>query len=140
MTRSGVDRETGRYIFGWEHCLQSIVTILTTELGERVQLRDFGSDVPSLIDRPQTPETIIDFYVAAAQALEPRIVEGRQLGEPGFILLRANVDAGTPGRVTMQLAGVFFENGHLGNFSNPVERAAILSLREVEGRVLIGIV
>lgn len=137
MARVGIDAQTGRCLFGWDHCRQSIVTILTTELGERVQLRGFGSDIPNIIDRPQTAETIIDLYVATAQALEPRIVEGRQLGEPGFVLLRANVDAGTPGIVKLEVSGVFFENGHLGDYSNPVERTAILALKEAEGGVLV---
>ena len=137
MARVGIDAKTGRCLFGWDHCLQSIITILTTELGERVQLRGFGSVVPNLIDRPQTTETSIDLYVATAQALEPRIVEGRQLGEPGFVLLRANVDAGTPGEVKLEVGGVFFENGHLGDYSNPVERSAIFALKEIDGGVLV---
>lgn len=137
MARVGIDAKTGRCLFGWDHCLQSIITILTTELGERVQLRGFGSDIPNIIDRPQTTESIVDLYVATAQALEPRVVEGRQLGEPGFVLLRANVDAETPGIVRLEVGGVFFENGHLGDYSNPVERTAILALKEIEGGVLV---
>ncbi|MEN5275760.1 hypothetical protein ABE527_02305 [Brucella sp. TWI432] len=135
MARVGIDATTGRCLFGWDHCLQSIITILTTELRERVQLRGFGSNIPNIIDRPQTVETIIDLYVATAQALEPRIVEGRQLGEPGFVFLRGNVDAATPGTVKFQIGGVFFENGHLGDYSNPVERTAIIALNEIEGGV-----
>lgn len=140
MARVGIDAKTGRCLFGWEHCLQSIVAILTTELGERVQLRGFGSDLPSIIDRPQNVDTIVDLYVATAQALEARVEEGRQLGEPGFVLLRANLDAKTPGIVRLEVSGVFFENGHLGDYSNPVERAAYLSLTESEGRLLVGTV
>lgn len=140
MARIGVDAETGRCLFGWEHCLQSIITILTTELGERVQLRGFGSALPRLVDRPQNMDTIIDVYIATAEALEPRIVEGRQLGEPGFILLRAHVDAATPGILKLDVGGVFFENGHLGDYSNPVEHAATLSLKEIEGRVMVGVI
>lgn len=137
MARVGIDRKTGRTLVGWDHCLQSIITILITEIGERVQLRNFGSLLPRLIDRPQNAETIIDVYVAAAEALEPRVVEGRQLGEPGFILLNANVDAGTPGHVKLVLRGVYFENGHLGDYSNPTERTAALALREADGQVVV---
>lgn len=139
MARVGIDAETGRCLVGWDHCLQSIIKILTTELRERVQVRGFGSVVPRIIDRPQNVDTIIDLYVATAEALEPRMVEGRQLGEPGFVLLRANVDASTPGIVMLMVGGVYFENGHLGDYSNPVESAATLSLAVLEGQVLVGI-
>lgn len=140
MARVGIDASTGRCLFGWEHCLQSIAKILTTELGERVQLRDFGSLIPRLIDRPQVDETIMDIYVATADALEPRMVEGRQLGEPGFILLRANIDANNPGIVTLEVGGVFFENGHLGDYSNPVERNATLAVLASEGGLAVSVI
>lgn len=135
MPRVGVDAETGRLLAGWDHCRQSIKKILTTEVGERVQVRPFGSRLPRLIDRPQNVETIIDIYVAIAEALEPRVVEGRQLGEPGFVLMRANLDAKTPGHVSLEVSGVFFENGHLGDYSNPVEKT-ITFLTDEAGRLI----
>lgn len=138
MPRVGISRETGQVLTGWEHCLQSIVAILTTELNERVQLRAFGSLLLRIIDRPQNSESIIDLYVATAEALEPRVVEGCQLGEPGFILLRTRLDAATPGHVKTQIGGVFFENGHLGDYSNPVERSAVIAFTEIEGGVFVG--
>lgn len=122
MPRVGLNAKTGRLLYGWEHCVQSISKILDTEIGERVQRRLFGSIVPGIIDRPQNEETIIDIYMSVAQALEPRMVEGRQYGEPGFVLLRTSLDARTPGRLTLLMSGVFFENGHRGDYSNPSER------------------
>lgn len=122
MARVGLDARTGRLIYSWQHCVQSIRKILTTELNERLQRRGFGSVLPMLIDRPQNEETLISFYVATADALEHRVVEGRQYGEPGFVLLRTNLDPSTPGQLRLFLGGVFFENGHLGDFSNPTLR------------------
>lgn len=137
MARAGIDAQTGRYLLGWDHCLQSILKILTTEIGERVQLRGFGSLIPRLIDRPQNVETIVDIYMAAAQALEPRVVEGRQHGEPGFVLLRTSLDASQPGRLLLLVSGVFFERGHLGDYSNPSERDVTLVVTEAVGGVSI---
>lgn len=122
MARVGLDARSGRLVHGWAHCVQSIGKILTTEIGERLQRRLFGSRLPRLIDRPQNEESIIDIYMATAEALEPRVVEGEQFGEPGFVLLRSSLDAGTPGTVSLLLSGVFFARGHLGDYSNPTER------------------
>lgn len=137
MARVGLDATTGRPLYGWRHCVQSIGKILTTELGERTLRRGFGSIVYSLIDRPQNEETIISFYVAVAEALQPRMVEGHEHGEPGFILLRASVDAGTPGRLFMLLGGVFFEHGHLGDYSNPTEQEIVYAVTQQLGGVAL---
>ncbi|EUB97305.1 GPW/gp25 family protein [Rhizobium sp. CF080] len=122
MARVGLDATTGRLLYGWDHCVQSITKILTTELRERVQRRSFGSVLPRMIDRPQNQETVIDIYMAVAESLEPRVVEGHQMGEPGFVLLRTSLDANEAGHLLMLVSGVFFENGHLGDYSNPAAR------------------
>lgn len=119
MARVGIDAATGQVLSGWPHCAQSIRTILSTAFRERFQRRYFGSSLPDLIDRPQNEETILDIYMAAAEALEPRVVEGHQCGEPGFVLLRTILDASESGKVSLLLSGVFFEDGHLGDYSNP---------------------
>lgn len=120
MARVGFDPETGQLSYSVEDCRRSIDTILMTELGERVQRRLFGTIHERMIDRPQNEETIIDIYAGIAEAIEPRVVEGRQYGEPGFVLVRIGLDASTPGAVVALLSGAFFENGHLGDYSNPV--------------------
>lgn len=122
MARVGLSAETGKLIYGWEHCVQSMRKILTTELGSVPQRRLFGANHPRMIDRPQNDENVIELCAYAAEALEPRVVEGRQYGEPGFVLLRVSIDASVPGKVVALLSGVFFENGHLGDYSNPVEQ------------------
>jgi hypothetical protein len=133
MARVGLDERTGRLLYGWPHCVQCIRKILTTEIGERVQRRAFGSRLLGLIDKPQNLETIIEFYVATAEALQPRIVEGHQLGEPGFVLLRNSIDAGTTSRLYLLMGGVFFEHGHLGDYSNPTEQEVIFAISEERG-------
>lgn len=137
MARVGTDSASGQLLFGWDHCVQSITEILSTAIGSRVQRRSFGANIADYIDRPQNAETIIDLYVDAAIALEPREVEGRQYGEPGFVLLRTTVDAGTPGNVILLLSGVYFENGHLGDYSNPSERQIAYLVNPTNGTITV---
>ncbi|MEX0319449.1 MAG: GPW/gp25 family protein [Ruegeria sp.] len=71
-----MNRHTGRSIEGGAHLAQSIHDILTTPKGSLVMLRDYGSDLPDIIDHPLNGETLIDAYQATAEALdlwEPRI-------------------------------------------------------------------
>lgn len=73
---TGMDRHTGRRLSGWPHVRQSIIDLLTTRVGTRVQRRPYGSDAVSLIDRPSSAETVLDRFVAIAEALdrwEPRV-------------------------------------------------------------------
>ena len=72
----GLNRHTGRKIEGAAHLAQSILDILTTPKGTLVMQRDYGSDLPDVIDQPLNGETLIDAYQATAEALdlwEPRI-------------------------------------------------------------------
>lgn len=137
MPRVGIDESTGRLLYGWAHCKQSMRKILYTELKERAQRRGFGSRLPSLIDKPQTLEFVLDIYEATATALEPRMVEGFQYGEPGFVLLRNSLDASEPGKITMHLSGVYFEHGHLGDYSNPSEQKVTFIVREANDGIAI---
>ena len=72
----GMSRETGTALDGNAHLAQSIGDILSTPVGSRVMRRDYGSDLPDLIDRPLNGETLVDVYAATADALarwEPRL-------------------------------------------------------------------
>lgn len=72
----GADRTTGKPLGGEAHLAQSIRDILTTPVGSRVMRRDYGSDIPDLMDAPLNGATIVDFYAAVAKALdrwEPRV-------------------------------------------------------------------
>lgn len=72
----GMNARTGAPLDGGEHLAQSIADILTTPVGTRVMLRDYGSDIPDLIDQPMNAATRQAIYAATASALarwEPRI-------------------------------------------------------------------
>lgn len=73
----GMSATTGAALSGTAHLAQSIADILTTPVGSRLMRRDYGSDLPSLIDAPANPATRALLYAATATALtrwEPRIV------------------------------------------------------------------
>jgi hypothetical protein len=140
MARVGVNADTGQLLYGWKHCIQSMREILMTEIGERIQRRTFGADHSRMIDRPQNEDTVLDLYSLVAEALEPRIVEGRQYGEPGFVLLRSSLDASEPAKVILLLSGVYFENGHLGDYSNPTEQQISYTFSYGDGTVNIEVV
>lgn len=72
----GINKDTGKGLDGKDHLRQSIGDILNTRIGTRVMRRDYGSELPNLIDNPVNDEFAVDLYVALADALakwEPRI-------------------------------------------------------------------
>lgn len=72
----GMSQHTGRALDGDDHLRQSIADILTTPVGSRVMRREYGSDLPRLIDSPINGETVVELFHATAVALarwEPRL-------------------------------------------------------------------
>lgn len=72
----GMCAKTGKVLEGIAHLQQSVSDILSTPVGTRIERRTYGSDVPELIDQPDTPYTRIRVFSAAAHALglwEPRL-------------------------------------------------------------------
>lgn len=129
--RHGLDRATGRPLSGWEHCLQSIVVILTTVIGQCVMLRDFGSAALDMQDRRATPLNIMRIYADVAAAL--------RRWEPGYRLRTIQiVRYGPDGVFAFMLTGVFYPRGHLGDYSISEEREAIIAANDNGFRVLTG--
>ncbi len=95
---TGLSRTTARIIDLDAHLSQSIADILTTPMGTRVMRRDYGSDLPLLIDAPMNGETMIDLFAATADALDR--------WEPRFTLRRVQVpDATAGGKLSLYLTG-----------------------------------
>jgi len=72
----GMSARTGRTVSDSAHLAQSIADILTTPIGSRVMRREYGSQLPDLIDAPTNDTTRLQAYAATAMALmrwEPRI-------------------------------------------------------------------
>ncbi len=114
---AGMCRHTGRLLSGWDEIKQSLIMIITTAKGSRILRREFGSGVPELLDKPTNEMTMIDTYVAIVEAIEPRIVNGRQYGEPRFALVSIVPNGDETGVVSFELTGIEFPRGHVGDFS-----------------------
>ena len=99
----GMDAETGRPLGGLSHLRQSIRDILTTRIGTRVMRRDYGSDLPALVDRPMNPALAMDVYAATAKAL--------RRWEPRFRLRRMAIAEARPGAVSLYLEGDYLPEG-----------------------------
>lgn len=79
------------------HIAQSIGDILSTPIGSRVMRRDYGSDLPTLIDAPMNGQTAIEIYHATAEAID--------LWEPRFALERVEIAGAADGVVDLALPG-----------------------------------
>lgn len=119
-SRVGIDRNTGRLIKGWQHCLQSIYVILTTRINLRTMRLDFGSDCPALLDQPGNKTSIAKWYVAIFKAMK---------WEPGFKITKLQlVKAAKTGGYTFSLTGIFYPRGHLGDYSISEPQTAVVTL------------
>lgn len=92
----GMSATSGRRLETLDHLRQSIRDILTTPIGSRVMLREYGSLLFALIDAPMDKATVLDIIQATAGAIgrwEPRVrVERVEVSDmvPGQIEL--NID------------------------------------------------
>lgn len=86
----GMNRSTGKPLAGAAHLEQSIGDILGTPRGTRVGRRDYGSDLPELLDQPMNDLGRIRVFAATALALMRQ--EGR--ARLSRVSLGRGVDAG----------------------------------------------
>ena len=96
-----MNRSTGRAISTMDHLQQSVGDILTTPIGTRVMRRDYGSQVPMLVDQPNNQITEVRLMSAAASALmrwEPRLAISQ---------LRIERDPEVPGRALLVIDGAY---------------------------------
>ncbi|PRC90974.1 GPW/gp25 family protein [Solimicrobium silvestre] len=94
----GMNALTGRALSGLAHIRQSLADILTTPLGSRVMRRDYGSEVPELIDQPLNSVTQLRLYAATAYAV--------QRWEPRIRLTSLQLDYNAAGRASLSLQGI----------------------------------
>jgi uncharacterized protein len=112
---AGIDAATGRVLDGFAHVAQSVRDILRTRVGTRLMRRDYGSDIPGMLDRPLNAATVVDATMAVAEALE--------LHEPRFRLRLVEVLArGSNGILSIAVTGTWLPRAHLGDFTAAPDR------------------
>lgn len=99
---TGVDAGTGRALGGLAHLRQSVRDVLTTPVGSRVLLRDYGSRLHELVDRPLGPALLASMQAEAAGALAR--------WEPRLRLRRVRAQSVSGGRVALLLEGERLES------------------------------
>ena len=65
----GMDAATGKPLSGDAHLAQSIGDILSTPIGTRTMLRDYGSALFELLDQPMNALGRVRIFAATAQAI-----------------------------------------------------------------------
>lgn len=100
---NGTSATTGKPLSGIEHLKQSITDILNTPKGSRVVRRDYGSDLPELVDAPMNLSTLSRIYAAAADAIRK--------WEPRFQVKQVIASSAQPGQVVLALYGNYLPDG-----------------------------
>jgi phage baseplate assembly protein W len=100
---NGTNASTGKWLAGEDHLRQSITDILTTPLGSRVMRRDYGSNLPFLVDAPLNAETLTELYAATAEAL--------QQWEPRIQVSQVTATSAQPGQIAISVSGTYQPNG-----------------------------
>lgn len=100
---NGIDASTGKSLSGKDHLRQSIRDILMTRRGTRVMRRDYGSNLPNLVDAPMNAETLSDIIAESAIAIA--------MWETRIDLTQVTVDEAQPGRVVISLYGTYTPTG-----------------------------
>ena len=107
LIAAGIDRKTGKLLSGFDHVKQSIELIVKTRLRTRVMLRDFGSELPDLVDYPGHERWAMRLYVSVAVGIAQ--------WEPRFELTQLRlVDVNRNGQVELEILGVYHPEGHNG--------------------------
>jgi phage baseplate assembly protein W len=100
---NGTNSTTGKLLTGIDYLSQEITKLLTTPLGSRVMRRDYGSNLPFLVDAPMNAETLADMYAATAGALHTWV--------PDFQLSKVTATSAAPGQVSIAVSGIYTPTG-----------------------------
>jgi phage baseplate assembly protein W len=93
--------------------LESIRDILTTPKGTRIMRPEYGSRIFELLDRPLTPQTILDIIYETATSIAR--------WEPRVKLIRVQIASVTSNSVKISLTGRLITNNTEKDFSVSME-------------------
>lgn len=100
---NGTNAVTGKPLSGIDHLRQSITDILTTPIGSRVMRRDYGSELPYLVDAPMNLANLSRFYAATAGAIAK--------WEPRIQVTKITISSAAPGEIAFDLYGNYKPDG-----------------------------
>ncbi|ODN41555.1 GPW/gp25 family protein [Piscirickettsia litoralis] len=101
--KKGMNRQTGKSLSGLAHLKQSINDILTTRIGSRANNREYGSNLPNLLDAPLNNDLTMEIYMSTVAALNR--------WEPRFKTKKVEIIALEQGKVTLTLYGEYVIEG-----------------------------
>lgn len=116
--RTGISRETGEFLVGFPHLLQSLDEIWMTRIGERVMRLMFGSNLRGFLAEDITPALALEIYDELATAVHRHEPEYRVTN---FQFVRMSQDGG----LGLQHGGLYFPEGRFGNYAIAVPMTAI---------------
>lgn len=112
-----MNRETGGTISLLDHIRQSIGDILTTPIGSRIMRREYGSQLPELIDQPFNNTTRLLAYAAITVAL--------MRWEARIRLSRVQLSGATlSGQVELLIEGSLVDSNEPFNLQVPINMGA----------------
>lgn len=120
-----MSRYTGNAIGEHEALAQRIATILATPKGSRVWLREFGSDLPRLVDTPINEIFKIKVYAATSEAIER--------WEPLFQLVKTELTEFEDGKAEIILHGNSLIDGQvlrIGDLVLDLRNSPVVTLRD----------
>lgn len=98
----GMNSATGANMALLDHIRQSVRDILMTPLRSRVFRREYGSEIPELIDQPLNGVTVMRIYATVAYRIA--------LWEPRITLSAVNLNRDADGTVSIILDAVTNNN------------------------------
>ena len=114
----GMNANNGRSIVDLAHLAQSVADVLTTPIGTRVMRREYGSQLPDLIDWPTNAATRLLAYAATAMAL--------MRWEPRIRLNRVELFLGDrPGQAVLDLDGTLADSNEAFSLRVPLNLGAM---------------
>lgn len=109
-TGLGMDRNTGRWVRGWDHVSQSLGDILTTPLLTRVMRRPYGAQDDALVDKPIAVQALTRPVMAVAVPVAR--------WEPRVLLRRVDIAAAdVSGRLGLRLTAVYMPRALAGDMT-----------------------